>query len=68
MTPDAAERMHVYQQGQRAFRNNIPCPHTDWRAKTWQKGFDAAREYWENLDKECESENLARLDREAGEE
>lgn len=39
-------RESVYQEGQRAFIGNGPCPYSDWRAKTWAKGFDAARAYY----------------------
>lgn len=49
MTPDAKLRMEVYQQGQRAYRSGAPCPYSDWKAKTWEKGRQAAREYWERV-------------------
>lgn len=47
MTPDAKRRMEVYQEGQRAFNTDTPCPYppTDWKSKTWHKGFAAARDY-----------------------
>lgn len=47
MTPEAKRRMDVYQEGQRAYNADTPCPYhiTDWRRKTWHKGLDAAHEY-----------------------
>ena len=48
MTPAAAERMYVYQEGQRAAAIDGDCPYSDWRVGTWAKGFAAARQhYWE---------------------
>jgi hypothetical protein len=46
MTPDAALRMAVYQEGQRAHRSKTPCPYTDWRARTWKKGHDDAATHY----------------------
>ena len=45
MKSAAALRERVYQEGQRAARSWAPCPYADWRATTWMKGFNAAREY-----------------------
>ena len=48
MTPAAAERLRVYQEGQRCAREwNPPCPYkwSDWRSGTWNKGLMQAREY-----------------------
>ena len=65
MTPDAALRMQVYQEGQRAYRHGIPCPYSDWRANTWQKGFEAARQHAEVI--AAESQVLvSQLHEEAG--
>lgn len=47
MTPDAALRMAIYQEGQRAYRHNTPCPYTGWRANTWKKGHDDAATYYQ---------------------
>lgn len=49
MTPDAKLRQDVYQEGQRAAGNGQRCPYTDWRAKTWHKGFEAAKAYRKKL-------------------
>ena len=46
MAPDAKLRMDVYQEGQRAFNAGTPCPYTDWRAGTWEKGRKAAEAYY----------------------
>lgn len=43
MSPDAKLRMDVYQEGQRAFNSGAGCPYTDWRLRTWLKGYDAAK-------------------------
>ena len=48
MTPAAAERLRVYQEGQRCARIfNPPCPYkwSDWRSATWHKGLMEARKY-----------------------
>lgn len=45
MTPAAKLRMEVYQEGQRAYGAGTECPYTDWRAKTWAKGYTAAKEW-----------------------
>jgi hypothetical protein len=48
MTPDAAERLRVYQEGQRSARTeDAECPYrqSDWRSRTWFKGRVAAMEY-----------------------
>lgn len=42
MSPDAERRLKVYQEGQRAFNAETPCPYTDWRVGTWTKGWKAA--------------------------
>ncbi len=49
MSPDAKERMSVYQEGQHSYRSGTPCPYSEnnWRSKTWKKGWDAAREHYE---------------------
>lgn len=47
MNPDAARRMAVYQEGQRAFNSGAPCPYIDWRAKTWKKGRDDAQAHYQ---------------------
>ena len=49
MSPEAQLRMEVYQQGQRAFNAGTACPYTDWRAGTWQKGRQAAADYYAEL-------------------
>jgi hypothetical protein len=49
MTPEAELRMLVYQEGQRAYTSKVDCPYTDWRAKTWRKGFNAAAKYHREL-------------------
>lgn len=54
MTPDAKLRMDVYQEGQRAFSSGAICPYTDWRAKTWEKGRAASKE-WYALNEQSES-------------
>lgn len=48
MSPDARLRMEVYQEGQRAFDWKLACPYAslDWRAGTWQKGFNAAKAHY----------------------
>jgi hypothetical protein len=46
MSPDAELRMNVYQEGQRAYRSGVPCPYSDWRAKTWAKGYAAGEAYY----------------------
>jgi hypothetical protein len=41
MTPDAAERLRVYQEGQHSARTeDAECPYrqSDWRSRTWSKG------------------------------
>ena len=48
MTPDAAERLRVYQEGQRSARTeDAECPYrqSDWRSRTWLKGRVAAMEH-----------------------
>lgn len=45
MTPDAQLRMDVYREGQIAYGRRTACPYTDWRAKTWQKGYNTAAVY-----------------------
>lgn len=50
MTPEAAERLRVYQEGQCSARNeDAECPYkwSDWRSKTWIKGRKAAMKYHE---------------------
>lgn len=49
MSPDAAERMRVYQEGQRAHGSGAPCPYMDWRRGTWAKGRQAAAEHWARI-------------------
>ena len=46
MTPEALLRMNVYQEGQRAASRGQACPYTDWRAKTWAKGWKAAQDHY----------------------
>ena len=46
MSPDAELRMNVYQEGQRAYRSGVSCPYSDWRAKTWAKGYAAGQAYY----------------------
>lgn len=55
MSPDAKRRMEVYQEGQRAFNGNRPCPYhvADWRNKTWRKGLNAAREHYADILREA---------------
>lgn len=55
MDPKAYLRMTVYQEGQRAFNSGAPCLYNDWRAKTWAKGFEAAKVYHERLLQEPET-------------
>lgn len=48
MGPDAAERLRVYQEGQRSARSeDAECPyrHSDWRSGTWLKGRSAAMQH-----------------------
>lgn len=49
MSPDAMQRMKVYQEGQRAFNSGQECPYSDWRAGTWEKGRAAAEKYENDL-------------------
>jgi hypothetical protein len=49
MSPDAKLRMDVYQEGQRAWGVGMACPHTDWRAGTWQKGRKAAVDHQQRM-------------------
>jgi hypothetical protein len=46
---EARNRFLVYQEGQRAANTGAPCPYTDWRAGTWLKGYEAAEQYWADL-------------------
>ncbi len=48
-TPEAAFRERIYQEGQRAYSQNLMNPYTDWRAKTWAKGRQAASDYYAQL-------------------
>ena len=53
MSPDAAERMRVYQQGRRsASDDSAVCPYgdDDWRVLTWIKGRQAAQNYWREIE------------------
>lgn len=57
MSPDAAERIRVYQEGQRSTNeDSAVCPYKtgDWRAGTWIKGRDAAIKYWGEVEKQEE--------------
>lgn len=48
MGTDAAERLRVYQEGQRSARSeDAECPYryTDWRSGTWLKGRSAAMQH-----------------------
>ena len=49
MSPDAKLRRDVYQEGQKAFNAGTTCPYTDWRAGTWNKGWQAAKTYRESM-------------------
>jgi hypothetical protein len=51
MKPDAELRMKVYQEGQHAYNAGLACPYTDWRKGTWTKGWQAAKDYNEQLDR-----------------
>ena len=52
MTPEAKQRLEVYQEGQRAFNGKTPCPYTDWRAGTWRRGWQAACDYDQRMQRE----------------
>jgi len=62
MKADAELRMNVYQEGQRAFNARTPCPYTDWRAKTWEKGRAAAQAHSESFLYEPEPPKLTAAD------
>lgn len=52
MTPQAAERLRVYQEGRKSSTDdNAVCPYTasNWRFGTWNKGRKAALEYWSEV-------------------
>lgn len=52
MTPEAAERLRVYQEGRRSSTDdNAICPYqaTNWRHGTWNKGRKAALEHWSEM-------------------
>ena len=57
-TPEAAERERVYQLGQRAYNGGTanPFASTDWRSKTWMKGYAAAEEYRARAEAKDEAE------------
>ncbi len=52
MTPEAKLRMEVYQEGQRAYAKGAECPYpvTDWKRKTWLKGFLASKYYYASME------------------
>jgi hypothetical protein len=53
MSPDAAERMRVYQEGQRSASDDAAvCPYKagNWRVLTWIKGRQAAQNYWREVE------------------
>jgi hypothetical protein len=45
MTEDKLERMRVYAAGRSAFYGDVVrCPYSGWRAGTWAKGFESAKQ------------------------
>jgi hypothetical protein len=63
MTPDAALRMAVYQEGQRSTHlTPDQCPYSDWRKGTWNKGRNAAIAYRATQEQQQVAETAVKYD------
>lgn len=45
-----ALRVKVFREGQLAFSSGATCPYTDWRVDTWNKGWNAAKEFHKSVE------------------